>query len=312
AYSGDCTGATCSLTMTANKSVTATFTLKQWTLTIAKAGTGSGKVECDTGSGFAACAASYPNGTAIVVKATPAAHSTFTSWAGCDSQPAADKCGINSLTSNKTVTATFTAIVHTLSVGKAGSGGGSVSCNGGACVSSYVEGTVVTLEASADAGSGFAGWSGACSGSGDCVLTIDGDSSATATFNNTGSGGGGGGSGGEQKSGTAAAPATATVQGGKALIELSCSGGPCQGVVKLFAKLPGQKSKSVLIGKSSFSLAEGTRKKIKVKISSKQARKLLKQGRTLKAQIKGSGLKTRNVKLRQPGGGKASSTGRRS
>jgi hypothetical protein len=41
---------------------------------------------------------------------------------------------------------------------------------------------VVTLTATADTGSAFAGWSGDCSGTGDCVLTVDAAKSVTATF----------------------------------------------------------------------------------------------------------------------------------
>jgi hypothetical protein len=43
-------------------------------------------------------------------------------------------------------------------------------------------GTEVALTATAASGSEFAGWSGACTGSGDCVVTMDDDASVTATF----------------------------------------------------------------------------------------------------------------------------------
>ena len=39
----------------------------------------------------------------------------------------------------------------------------------------------MTLHA-ADTGSVFTGWAGACTGTGDCTLTIDDFSSVTATF----------------------------------------------------------------------------------------------------------------------------------
>jgi hypothetical protein len=47
---------------------------------------------------------------------------------------------------------------------------------------SYASGTVVTLTAQAIASATFSGWSGDCSGSGACVLNMDGDKSVTADF----------------------------------------------------------------------------------------------------------------------------------
>ena len=43
-------------------------------------------------------------------------------------------------------------------------------------------GTSVTLTATPDAGNIFTGWSGACTGTGPCTFTVDGNKSATATF----------------------------------------------------------------------------------------------------------------------------------
>lgn len=48
----------------------------------------------------------------------------------------------------------------------------------------YTGNPVVTLTAAADAGSIFAGWSGGgCSGTGNCVVTVNTDTAVTATFN---------------------------------------------------------------------------------------------------------------------------------
>ncbi len=46
----------------------------------------------------------------------------------------------------------------------------------------YNHGTVVTLTATPSVGSVFGGWSGACSGTGGCTVTMDQASSVTATF----------------------------------------------------------------------------------------------------------------------------------
>ncbi len=73
--------------------------------------------------------------------------------------------------------------LRAFTVTTAGTGSGSVTCNGGTCAGSYSEGTSVTLAASAGAGSTFAGWSGGgCSGTGGCVVTVNADTAVTATF----------------------------------------------------------------------------------------------------------------------------------
>jgi hypothetical protein len=70
-----------------------------------------------------------------------------------------------------------------LTITNAGTGSGSVSCNGGVCVASYPFGTKVTFAASSNGDSIFVGWSGGgCSGTGSCTLTIEVDTAVTATF----------------------------------------------------------------------------------------------------------------------------------
>ncbi len=102
--------------------------------------------------------------------------------------------------------------------------------------------------------------------------------------------------------GTAKAPLTAQVSGNKALIKLKCAGADaCKGTLKLFVKLPTGKKhklKNKQIGKAGFSMAKGKSKTIKVKIANGQVRKLLAKGKTLKAQLKGPGLKNRSIKLK--------------
>ena len=81
-----------------------------------------------------------------------------------------------------------------LTIAKAGTGSGSVTCDAGACKASYVFGTKVTLAATADAGSSFTGFSGGCSGTASCPLTLEADTTVTATFTANPPSGGGGGS----------------------------------------------------------------------------------------------------------------------
>jgi hypothetical protein len=79
---------------------------------------------------------------------------------------------------------------YALSVSKAGTGsgtvaGGPINC-GAACSANIDSGTAVTLIAAAASGSTFAGWSGACTGTGTCAVTMTADRAVTATFTQTG------------------------------------------------------------------------------------------------------------------------------
>jgi len=56
-----------------------------------------------------------------------------------------------------------------------------ISC-GAACGGSYLSGTPITLTATSTNGSTFAGWSGACTGTGPCTTTMTATRSVTATF----------------------------------------------------------------------------------------------------------------------------------
>ncbi len=76
----------------------------------------------------------------------------------------------------------------TLSLSKSGSGFGvvasipsGINC-GGDCAEDYIQNTQVTLTATPDLGSVFTGWSGGCSGTGVCQVTMSAAQSVTAAF----------------------------------------------------------------------------------------------------------------------------------
>lgn len=83
----------------------------------------------------------------------------------------------------------FEAILHRLTVSKTGNGDGTimsvptvVDC-GLTCTTSLIpEQSIITLTATADADSTFAGWQGACSGTADCTLTFTETKMVMATF----------------------------------------------------------------------------------------------------------------------------------
>lgn len=81
-----------------------------------------------------------------------------------------------------------TAPARTLEVSRSGSGVGEVTSQpagiacGTACVAEFDEGRKVTLTATPDSHSAFTGWSGACSGTAACTVTMSADRSVTAEF----------------------------------------------------------------------------------------------------------------------------------
>ncbi len=83
---GGCSGAapTCTVTVTGDLTVTATFAVSRHTLTVALAGTGSGTVTSappgiTCGSD---CSEAYAHGTPVTLSATPAPGSRFDGWSG--------------------------------------------------------------------------------------------------------------------------------------------------------------------------------------------------------------------------------------
>jgi dienelactone hydrolase len=96
----------------------------------------------------------------------------------------------------KSTTAASVSTTQTLTVAKSGNGTGSFSttpvgtlqstqpgpCGQAGCALGFNLGTSVTLTATADVGSTFAGWSGACVGTASCTLTMDAAKSVTFTF----------------------------------------------------------------------------------------------------------------------------------
>jgi hypothetical protein len=88
-------------------------------------------------------------------------------------------------------TVTLPVAEYALNLTKTGTGSGSVTENravltcGSQCSNNYPDGTVVSLTAAADSNSYFAGWSGACSGTGSCTVTMESTKWVTAVFNKT-------------------------------------------------------------------------------------------------------------------------------
>ena len=143
------------------------------------------------------CAVDVPDGTRVVLQATPEPGNRFLNWSGgpCGGRTNAT-CEFVAL-ANTSSTALFRGITG-VSVLKTGNGSGNVSGPGIACGTNCFEeiftGTRVTLTAAAPTGTRFSGWTGdVCDGqpSGACTFTVSGtnrsvtvtNQSVTATFN---------------------------------------------------------------------------------------------------------------------------------
>lgn len=187
-WTGDCSGTgTCALNVTNSAlNVTATFSpAPQSTLTVSTTGGGSGTVT-SAPAGIncgATCSANYLNGTPVTLTASAAAGSVFTGWSG-GACAGTGTCAVT-MNTNTSVTASFVPL-YTLSVTTAGTGTvtsspAGINC-GATCSSTFNAGTAVSLAAAPGAGQVFSGWSGACSGTGACNVTLNSSQSVTATF----------------------------------------------------------------------------------------------------------------------------------
>ena len=124
-----------------------------------------------------------PVGSQITLTADPDPGTTFEGWGGDCSGSA--PCTLQ-MTRSRDVLAQFDAAVQTLNV--AVLGGGSVSSQpagiscGSDCSEAFAQGSTVTLTATPDSGFAFQSWSGDCSGSGSCVVSMSAARSVTASF----------------------------------------------------------------------------------------------------------------------------------
>ena len=178
AWTGACTGTgACPLTIDGDRAVGASFTLNTHTLTVTAPlhGTITGDTVIQCGTGGSACTGTYDYGTSVTLTATPDTGYSFDGWTGACTGTGACPLTIDG---DKAVGATFTLNTHTVTVTPPPHGtitrhtGITCGTGGSACTGTYDYGTAVTLTATPDTGYGFTAWSGACTGTGACPLTM--------------------------------------------------------------------------------------------------------------------------------------------
>lgn len=117
------------------------------------------------------------SGTQATIIAVAPGTSTITATSGSVSSQAT----VTVVLPTHAVTVSFTGTGR----GRITSVPGGIDCANGAttgCTASYAQGTSVTLTATAQSGSAFDGWQGACSGTGTCVFTADAARAVQAGF----------------------------------------------------------------------------------------------------------------------------------
>jgi hypothetical protein len=200
-------GATCTVTATPGKTVTAKFEPDAIALSAGTSGTGAGTVtgaglDCSTGSGDG-CTALVPNPgdtsayTVVTLTATAQEGSVFKTWSGCTAVAGTNTCTL-SVSAAKWVTAKFEPATIPLSAATGGAGAGTVTGAGLDCSTGSAEGcttsvenpestgsyTVVTLTATPAPGSVFKSWSGCIgvAGTNTCTISVSAAKSVTAKF----------------------------------------------------------------------------------------------------------------------------------
>jgi len=139
-----------------------------FTLTTGVSPSGAGTITPATGR--------YDAGTQVTVTATANTGYEFTGWSGACT--GTGSCTVT-MTSDQSVTANFKLVQYTLTTGTSPSGAGTIAPASGG---KYDHGTQVTVTAVANAGYQFTGWSGACPGTGPCIVSMTSDQSVTANF----------------------------------------------------------------------------------------------------------------------------------
>ncbi|PAT41510.1 hypothetical protein CK623_00815 [Vandammella animalimorsus] len=172
AFSGDCTGTTCTLTnVTSAKSVTAKFTATAHAITTAISPKGSGTVGCSPNP--------VPNGGIAICKASAKKGFVFDSFSG-DCSGTSSTCALTNVTSAKSVTAKFTAkgTTHAITATASPTAGGTVSCT----PNPVPNGGNATCTVTANTGYTFTSFSGDCTGT-TCTLTnVTSAKNVTANF----------------------------------------------------------------------------------------------------------------------------------
>ncbi len=181
----------CKATISAARTVKASFNLIKRKLSVEKAGTGTGTVTSSP-SGIecgATCSAEYEHGTEVALSALSGPNTEAVKWTGCASVDAENKCKVT-MVGAKSVSATFNLRPQTLKVTKGGLGAGTVSSKpagiscGGSCTFVFGEGQQILLSGVSGPGAEAVKWAGCdeVSAKGECIVTMSSAREVGALF----------------------------------------------------------------------------------------------------------------------------------
>ena len=188
-WAGDeCSGTgLCNLVLNAAAEIEAVFQSDTPRIPLSVTVTGGGRVsslpagiDCPTD-----CVTEFDQNTVVELFALADPGFTFVGWANACS--GSGPCSVT-LDAAREVDAVFSANtprfdleLNRIGDGFVGSTPAGIQC-GADCAASFVQGALVELFPAAASGWRFSHWSGACSGSGACNVTMDGDRQVTSTF----------------------------------------------------------------------------------------------------------------------------------
>ena len=205
-----CTGMeeTCKFEVNGAVKVKAIFESNLALVEVEEPGFGSGTVtsqpagiECP---GVLTCSWEFPEGKSVELKEKASAGSSFKGWkveggavvtAGCTGTEATCTVMVDGAVKVGVMFAPIPPVLDEFSVSVSGDGtvgsregaesgpiSGCTATGGGTCAAEVQEGTVLTLMERPGTGQRFAGWSGACSGTKICTVTVDAVTSVEAVF----------------------------------------------------------------------------------------------------------------------------------
>ena len=138
------------------------------------------------------CTTTFPENAEVTLTATVPAGVTFGGWSG---PQAPSSCATTisctlGVAQVSTLIASFNVQTFPLAVTEVGQGGiisnvqPGIHCGDGGtdCTVAFASGAQIVLQATPDDGHRFQGWTGACSGTSTCTVTMSGAQNVTATF----------------------------------------------------------------------------------------------------------------------------------